>query len=193
MKNILPFAILATFVLSSCGGSSQASSVTRDQLLRNPLFAEQYYDDLGDQMVNLFIQNDPVTTGPKKELIEQTRVDSPNAAREANSLQRQGRMGNFVSDKATVLGEVLLLNDRLYTGPDFVGSPGRNLQVILSKLSDPREGTFPDPDSVNLGALISPYGSQEIDVPTLQNPGTYLSVVLWDKDLELMYAFAQLH
>lgn len=167
--------------------------MTLEQQLENPLFAEQYYDDLVDRMVELFIQNDPaVEDNAKQGIIEDTRTEALNRAKEATSRQRDGVLGSFVSVKEHAEGEVLFLDGMLYLGPEFLSQPGPDLHIYLSKLIDPREeGSFPDADALDVGRVESPYGAQTYTVIGAEDPTAFHSAVLWDTKLERMYGFAQ--
>lgn len=193
MKHALITLLCASILLTSCRTqTAKGPSADRATLLANPLYAEQYYDDLVGQMVELFIRKDPITEGEKRELLEETRTEALTKAKEAARTQQEGKIGTFVSAKAHTQGEVLLLGGQLYTGPEFIAFPGKSLHVYLSTLQDPRDEAFPEAEAIDLGELPTPYGAQAISVPVLEHESTYLSVALWDSELELLYGFAQL-
>ncbi len=190
MKKSIIFC-LGTLLLAGCG-SSRISAQLQERL-KNPLYAEQYYDLLLDRMVDLKIKEDPMLKNAKKaKVVEDTRLAALMQTREANTAQRQGTIGNLISSSEEVGGEVLLTDSSLYLGPTFETYPGPSLHVLITTVVDPREGTFPDPTSIDLGAIEDPFGAQTLAVPTLENLTAYRTVVIWDTKLERLYGFAQL-
>ncbi|MBI3331995.1 hypothetical protein HYZ99_03480 [Candidatus Peregrinibacteria bacterium] len=182
------------FLLAACGPTiNEGAAITLEQLLENPLYAEQYYDLLLERMVELEIQKDPILEeGSKKSLVEDVRRDALAKAREATAKQREGFMGVFVPAKEQAHGEALYVDDTLYLGPSFDSPPGPDLRVYLSTLVDPRDGEFPDEQSLDLGRLESPFGTQRFSVKPTDSPELYRTAVLYDADLDRMYSFAQL-
>lgn len=186
----LSVVFLACVMLAAC---SRGPSVGADleQKLENPLYAQRYYGELVDHMVNLVIHNDPLTkSGATQKIIDTTRVTAMDRAREASMQELQGLIGSIVSDRDFAIGEVLVLGNKLFLGPDFVVVPGVNLHAYLTNALDPRDGPFPDESAVDLGALKDPFGAQQYDIPA--DIGEYRTLVLWDDDLGLLYGFAQL-
>lgn len=188
--------LTATFLLllplSACRGTSPAS-LTLEQHLQNPLFAEAYGDLLSERMTNLIIQNDPLLQeSGKTSLVDKANSRAVSLAKEATAKQREGLTGEFIGDKEFTKGEVLLLGDTLYLGPTFETSPGTELHLYLTTVVDPRDVTFPDPSSVDIGPLQSIWSDQWYAVPEDGADFVFRSVVLWDKELERLYGFAQL-
>jgi hypothetical protein len=80
----------------------------------------------------------------------------------------------------------------LYLSSDFVSKPGTNLHVYLTTVVDPRDGSFPDPTAIDLGAIQTVYGAQQFAVPKQEKPELLRTFVLWDKGFNRLYGFAQL-
>lgn len=188
--------ICATLVLTACG--NQAALPTKDQSLqerlRNPLYAESYYDVLTEQMVNFALDTTFVEETGSQSTIDRTRTRSLEHSGLAVEAQQKGKSGKFISDRGLTFGEALLLEDVLYFGTDFETSPGPALQVYLSNVIDPRDVEFPDDSSVALGPLKDVFGAQSLSVPErpATHTGSLRTVVLWDADLEFIYGFVQL-
>jgi hypothetical protein len=183
-------ALVAALVLVSCTPANGTSA----NLLDNPLYAEFYYDDLVEAMVDIELQNPKeVEESPAlKRALEVARRSGLTEATEANKLQDSGAKGNFVQAKETVAGEALFTGTMLYLGPDFVSTPGPSLQLYLSKDVDPRSAEdFPAADDVLVGPLQTPYGAQTFVTQEL-DISAYRSLVLYDASLKRMYGLAQL-
>ena len=194
MRKTLPaLALVASTVLASCG-----TAVTRNgesSLLDNPLFAEWYYKDLVENMMNLEIQNDPlVKDAAKKSLIDDTRTSALAKAQEATAKRQRGMYGIINPVSLDAKGQVLLIDGTLYFGPDTTVLPGPSLHVFLSLSLDPRSASgataFPVASDSDLGVLRNPYGASTYAVPA--NAKNARSVVLFDTKLKRIYAFAQL-
>ena len=184
----IAFLFAGTLLLAACTAGPSASLQDR---LQNPLFAEYYYDDLVDQMVTLQLHNDPaVVEDAGKDLADATRRDALQQSRDAQGLQQQGRMGEFVEAEAYAKGEVLLTDDALYFHPTFLATPGVDIRVMLTESIDPRDVEFPDPSAQDLGGLKSPYGDQWYALSAPQD--SMRTVVLWDAGLKRLMSFAQL-
>lgn len=195
MRN--PKASIALFavLLTACSAAGPRAGEDLQDKLSNPLYAERYYDELVDLMVNLEIQNDPLTDDEStKAIIDKNRVEGLKLAREANQKQNEGLSGMIVSDGEYAFGEALLLNDTLFLSPTFETVPGPDLHVYLTKIVDPRDGTFPDETAVELGTLKDAYGEQRYSAPV--NPEGieegYRTFVLWDVQMKRVFGFAQL-
>ncbi len=183
------FAI-APCLLVACSAGTQP---TVDSLLRNPLYAEQYSDDLVERMVQLTLNNDPVLQDPHMAaLVNDTRTTWLETTTEARQKQRTGSQGNFVSVGEPVQGQVLLLGRTLYFGPFFTVAPGVEVHLYLTTVTDPRDQAFPDDTAMDAGALASPYGAQQYSVPGGGDLAAYRTVVLYDAALQRILAFAQL-
>ena len=196
MRRVLLFLFLS-LALVACGNTAQLpqQNDVRNALLRNPLYAEYYYDDLTQQMVNLALKGDPILNEPRiQQLVDRTRNRSLEHANEAIDAQFEGSMGLFISERELVGGEVLVHNNTLYFGPNFNAAPGPSLEVFLTTVLDPRDAEFPDDSAVNLGLLQNQYGTQSVSIPDHPRTGTgrLKTVVLWDTELDLLYGFAQL-
>jgi hypothetical protein len=189
-------ATLCCTILPSCGyGMPRQDTSLKDQL-RNPLYAEYYYDDLTEQMINLAVNEHPLMKiEDNKDIVDRIRTRSLEHAALAVKTQENGRIGSFMSDDRWVAGDALLLDGILYLGPSFDAVPGPNQALYLTTTIDPRDGEFPDPTAVKIGGLKNQYGAQTFDVSTLtpaSGTGTLRTLVLWDEDLHWIYGFAQL-
>lgn len=182
-------ALALTLALVGCSGGSYADT----DLLKNPLYAEYYYDDLVETMVSIEL-NDPKAAKDdrKKKILDDVRRDGLKKAQEANDAQDGGTKGNFIQANEFTQGEALYVNGVLYFSPDFIVAPGPELHVYLSKVADPRDAeAFPTIEDIDLGLLRSPYGPQEYATPELDH-AAYRTVVIYDALLKHPYAFAQL-
>ncbi len=195
---VLPLLALP-LLLSGCGNSIgiPERDTSLNDLLRNPLYAEHYYDDLTEHMVNLSLHQDPILLVPSiQKTVDRTRSRSLQHATLAKKAQDQGSRGSFLSDRSLVSGEALFLHNILYFGPTFNATPGPSLSVYLTTTIDPRDAAFPDPTAVRVGGVHNHYGAQSYAVAAEKLPtgtGTTLrTVVLFDDELELLYGFAQL-
>lgn len=192
MKKTL-LSLASVLALASC--SSAPVSDDTEASLKNPLYAERYYEDRMIHMANLIIQNDTLIEDPNmRTLIDDLRLKAQDAAQEANALQNQGVAGRIVSDEGYAMGEALLLQTTLYLSTDFSVAPAPDLRVYLSNVTDPRDGTFPDETALELGMLKNAYGPQSYEVPALED-GTapsFATFVLWDATFDRVYGFAQL-
>lgn len=196
---LLPLAASAA-LLAGCGntvGLPQRDEALQDHL-RNPLYAEYYYDDLTEQMVNLALQEDPILEDSGiRATVDRTRTRSLQHANLANKAKDKGIRGSFMSDRGLTAGDALLLDDVLYIGPTFDAAPGPSLTMYLTTLVDPRDAaSFPDPTAVRLGTIKNQYGAHAYEVkrpPAAAGTGAGLrTAVLWDDDLGILYGFAQL-
>lgn len=197
MKRTLLAAALV--LLAACGnavGMPTRDTDLKDQL-RNPLYAEYYYDDLTELMVALVLEADPIVEEPGvRQILDRTRTRSLQHANLAQKAQDNGKRGRFLSDRELVVGDALLLDNVLYFGPTFDSAPGPSLQVYLTTAVDPRDAAFPDETAVHLGPVKNQYGAQAFAVP--QQPaqtGTgagLRTAVLWDDDMGMLYGFVQL-
>ena len=84
-------SIFLLSILVGCSSGSSGSSVSLDNLLENPLFAERYADTLVDSVVEFKIQKDPMLEDASKaDIIEDTRTKWLKEAQKATVLQREG-------------------------------------------------------------------------------------------------------
>ncbi len=189
MKRSLLCVLGAAALLAGCGKSP---SMTINELLSNPLFAERYSEELVNYLVDLEVYEHEASKDPaKKAIIESEREKWMEVARTAREQQRHGGEGAFIPLTSEVFGEALYLDNVLYLSSTFETSPGPNLHIYLTTGVDPRDG-FPDPDTIDLGPVKSPYGVQQYEVPEVANRLLYRTVVLHDKDMDLLFGFAQL-
>ncbi len=195
--------LCSTLALGACTASHNTVSV--DELLQNPLFAETYAEDVVNTMVNIEIRSTEseelrengefyetgaildLETLQKVRDVRSTWVPVGERARQA---QREGSIGNFVAVTEYATGEALLKDGMLYFGPTFDLAPAADLHVFLSNTVDPRAAEFPDETAVDLGPLQSPYGTQSYALTEAEGP--YRTVVLWEQNLQRIWAFAQL-
>lgn len=193
------FAIsMATLSLAACGnavGLPLHDTSLQDQL-RNPLYAEFYYQDLVETLVSLSLQDDPILQEPGvRAIVDRARVRALEHANLAEKAQDKGRRGGFIGDRQWAGGEALLLDDVLYVGPTFDSAPGPKLSMYLTTLIDPRDADFPDDTAVRLGLVKNQYGAHAYEVPggtPRTGTGALRTAVLWDDELGLLYGFAQL-
>lgn len=176
-------------ILAGC----QKAPVSADpKLLENPLYAEYYYDDLVERLVNLDIQNDPLLEDKSKRgFVDTARRNALQKAKEATRKQDEGLMGSFVPVTEFTGGEVLLLEQTLYFGPTFETAASPDLHVYLSETVDPRDTAFPDPSAIDIGIVKNPYGPQAFDGIQVASGSVIRSIVLWDNSLERLNGFAQ--
>jgi hypothetical protein len=193
MSRSIAFAALsASLLLAACAPKPQQET----SLFENPLYAEWYYKDLIENMMNLEIQNDPIVKDASmKSMIQKVRQDALSKAQEATAARQAGQLGLLIPDTQEVRGQVLLAGGKLFFSPDTDIMPGPDLRVYLTPMIDPREGSgsvkvFPDASAVDLGPLQNPYGPSTYALP--ENLPDIRSVVLWDAKLKRIYAFAQL-
>jgi len=177
-------------LLTAC---TAPKSTDLTDLLKNPLYAEQYYDAQVEHMVDLLINSGAlVKDNAVKSAIDNTRLEGVKLARVATDLQATGKMGGIMSDTAEAIGEILLLGNKLYTGPDFQMRPSIDTHVYLSTAQDPRDGTFPDDTAVDLGPVRSSFGASTYDVSVSEEEmATLRSFILYDKAMKRILGFAQ--
>lgn len=181
--------LLLTLAVTACARGSYADA----DLLKNPLYAEFYYDDLVETMVQIQL-SDPSAKNDERllKVMEDVRRTGLARAQEANDAQDIGSQGRFIQGKHFAQGEALFTGTVLYLSPDFVVSPGPELHVFFSKDVDPRDvEVFPGTEDIDIGLLQSPYGAQQYATPEL-DVAAYRSLVIYDTVLKRLYAFAQL-
>lgn len=190
MRRTAPLLFGISLLLAGCGN---ALSPTLQGHLQNPLFAEYYYDDLVEQMVQLVIDESPLLDDErKKDAADRTRREALELSKAASALQEQGRQGHFVPADGFAQGEVLLLNGMLSFHPEFITIPQPSMHVLLSNAVDPRDVDFPDDSAVDIGPLQSPYGDQSYVLPANAATQPWRTAVLWDTTLGRLVGFAQL-
>jgi len=197
MKRLIALSTVA-LALSACGngvGLPSKDTSLKDQL-RNPLYAEFYYQDFVETLVSLSLQDDPILEKPGvRASVDRARVRALEHANLAEEAQDEGRRGSFISDRLWVEGEALLLDGVLYLGPTFNSAPGPELSMYLTTTIDPRDGDFPDETAVKLGTVKNQYGAHAYVVPVdtpRSGTGALRTAVLWDDELGMLYGFAQL-
>jgi hypothetical protein len=183
------FAALAilTLPLAACArtGADRA-------LLENPLYAEWYYQDVVDHVVDLELADDAsLKDADAKAKADAARKDALEKSNAAEARQDAGAKGTFVEVAEPNAGEALLLEGTLYISPDFQTAPGVDLHMYLSPAQDPREAAFPGPDDIDIGPVADPYGPHAYELGGKQLPDVR-SAVLWDNALKRMHGFAQL-
>ena len=90
-------------------------------------------------------------------------------------------------------GDFLYIDDTLYVGTLFEIDPLPGLHVYLTTVVDPRDVEFPDDTAMDLGPIQTAYGAHAYEVPSVENPLLYRTVVLWDNELGRLHSFAQLN
>lgn len=191
MKKILcaSFGLLA---LTACQNNGSQEH-TLNYLLENPLFAERYAESMVDTMVNLEIYNDPlIEDEKKKDIADKAKKKWLEVAQKSRKEQRKGSIGHFNSVKEYAAGEVLYLNDTIFLAPDFDSSVGPSMHFFLTTVVDPRDVEFPDETAIDIGEVQSNLGTARYNVPKVENPKDFRTLVLWDTKLERIYGFAQL-
>jgi len=189
-----PFIIytFAAFLLVGCSSRGTHQFILEEQL-KNPLFAEWYYEELTQRMVELEIKQDPLLKDERKKVAsDATRREALQKAKEAGKKQLQGMLGSLISILEETTGEVLYVDDAVYFGPDFFATPGISMHVFLTTVVDPRDVTFPDETAMDLGPMQSPYDTGAYPVPPVENPLLFRTVVLLDTTLNRIHGFAQL-
>ncbi len=179
-------------LLAACGAPANSTDLT--ELLKNPLYAEQYYDAQTDHMVDLLISSGALLDDPSiKAAIEKARTEGIELARAATSRQAGGKIGTVLSDSEEAMGEVLLLDNTVYVGPDFMVKPGVDIHAYLSEALDPREITFPDETAIDIGAVRSALGAAVYPVSLSADQTEKVRLfVLYDRTLKYVVGFAQL-
>ncbi len=190
MKHARLALFLAPLVLVACSGNT--ATISLEDTLRNPLFAQLYYTDLSEQMVTLDVASDPLLqdTG-KKAIVDRTREQAVERVQDAIALRQSGKYGEFISERSLVLGTALMVNGSVFFSPDFISTPGPSLHVYLSGTVDPRQGDFPQSGDIDLGLLSNPYGAQEYVIPEKKTLENIRSLVIWDSALGMPYGFVQ--
>lgn len=190
-----PIALLAfSLLLVSCAQKTVSPrAVPLQERLANPLFAERYWYDRAEHMADFFRQKSALTKDPvKSAVIEDLRTTALSQLQVARGRKAEGVSATFISGGDPVQGTALLTDTTLFLGPDFLTYPAPALHVYLTAMVDPRDGTFPDRTTVDLGSLQSPYGEQEYGLPSSPADPQLRTVVLYDATLERLYGFAQL-
>lgn len=194
---LTPLALAPLLLLAACGRPPVPVSVSLQERLANPLYAEYYYDDLVERLVDLDIQNDPsLDDAAVKNASDAARRDGLQAAKAATKKQAEGMEGVFIPAKDYASGEVLLVDNMLFFHPQFIATASPDTRVYLSEAIDPRDAEFPDATALEVSPLQSPYGDQSYTLPVVTPDGEqppYRSVVLWDEALKRIVGFAQLH
>ena len=189
-KKMFLAGLISAAALAGC----TAKTVTIDDLLQNPLFAERYAESMVDRLVELDITKNPVLEDPaKKAFVETQRKHWLEVAREAREEQREGTTGNLVPINEYAKGDFLYIDGTLYAGTLFEIDPLPGLHMYLTTVVDPRDVEFPDDTAMDLGPIQTAYGAQAYEVPSVENPPLYRTVVLWDDRLGRLHSFAQLN
>lgn len=193
MKHVSALLLTPLFLLSACGNSANQQSMTLDDALKNPLFAQHYYEDLTEQMVSLQLKNDPILKDSgKKSTVENTRARGTKLAQDAVDVTNANLHGEIVSDGDMSIGRVAFIESNLYFSTDFITTPGPSLHVYLTNVLDPRTIRFPDSTALDMGLIKNPYGAQTFTLPENTSPAEYRTMVLWDNALGKLYGFAQM-
>ncbi len=194
MKKISLLPLLALFLIAGCAKSIDTSNpVSFEKMMTNPLYAQRYWEDLTESMVNMQINKDKDITANQQKLatVDATRRDALAKAQAISLLMHDGKVGQFLTVKQDTNGSALLLKKVLYFSPDFTTIPSPSLHLYLTQSIDPRNGQFPDPTSKDLGTLASPYGAQQYPLPP-SDTTQYHSAVLYDTVLNRIEGFVQL-
>ena len=184
-----------TFISLLLGGctTSPNSDISLEQRLENPLYAERYAEEMVDRIVEYKIQKDPITEDKKKvAILENARKKWLEVGRDARNKQREGFSGFLITINEPVQGELLYVNNLLYTDTTFTIAPGPDLHLYLSQVVDPRDAEFPDETAIDIGKIQSAYGAHIYTVPPVEDPQPYRTIAVWDNKLEILHGFAQL-
>jgi|TARA_B100001971_G_C18250092_1_gene577467 hypothetical protein len=189
--------IILCLALAACApfqpSNPDPASVPLDERMKNPLFAQEYAKEMVNRLTELEISKDPILEDEKMaEYVQKTKREWKNKDRSARKLKRMGIYGSFIGVDEHVVGDSLLMQNYLYMGMNFISAPGPDLHVFLSEEVDPRDVNFPDPTSVDLGLMESPFGAHRYSVPIVENINRLRTAVLWDMKLNRLYGFAQL-
>ncbi|MDP6562057.1 MAG: DM13 domain-containing protein [Candidatus Peribacteraceae bacterium] len=188
---IRSIALITPLLLAACGGTYNPD---QKALLENPLYLEQYAEQLVDAMVNLEIYEDPLLEdAAKQKVVDSTKEYWLKKAKEARKAQRKGMKGSFTTMKEYTEGEVVFNGKTVYFGPTFDTTPGPSVHAFLTVTVDPRDVQFPDITAIDLGEVKVPFGAQGFVLDEkIEDFIKYRTVVLWDTKLDRLYGFAQM-
>ena len=190
------YLLLLTLGLAACASSpSGPLSLPLQERLRNPLVAERYWSDMAEHMADFTRNNDPIMKDPvKAAVIEDERLRALERVDYARSLKKEGISGIFqaIYPSENAMGEALLRGTTLSFSSTFEILPGPAIRVYLTTAGDPRDVRFPDASALDLGLLQNAFGSQEYAIAQDKLNPSFLIVVLYDKNLNRVVAFAQL-
>ncbi|MFA6522760.1 MAG: DM13 domain-containing protein [Candidatus Peribacteraceae bacterium] len=193
MKRYL-FPLFLALLLAGCTRSDSGQANVRwENLMQNPLYADQYWLDMVNRMVEMQLQ-EPDLAKNKTLLatVDEVRRNALLREQAEARKRREGKEGSFIQVKEFTEGRALLRGTTLSFSPTFSTVPGPNLRIYLSPSLDPRDAAFPDTGSLNVGRLESPYGAQEYLLSEETDTKPFRTVVLYDPKLERLYGFAQL-
>ncbi|MSR87161.1 hypothetical protein EXS70_03255 [Candidatus Peribacteria bacterium] len=194
-KSVL--SLLAVGLLAGCvPAASGPISMPLQERLRNPLVAERYWSELAEHMADFIRTKDPIMEDPiKLSIIDSERLRALERVANARTIKDEGTIGLLkpAMFNEDAFGEVLLHGRTLYFSSTFEIKPNPSAYVYLSTNVDPRNGAFPDPTAVNLGALQTAFGPQQFEVPESATIKDLRTVVLYDTRLQKLIGFAQLN
>lgn len=194
MKKFRFLALFLVVTLAACtqSGSSSRAYPLRDRL-KNPLVAERYWAEMVEHLTEFIRQKDPLAEdSATRAIIDAERERSTARVEEVRETIKDGFKGFFIKEKDDVQGAALLLKNVLYFGTDFLAYPNPEQHVYLTTIVDPRDITFPDPTSADLGPLESPYGAQQYVIPMERHDPRFRTAVLYDRRLKVITGIAQL-
>ena len=187
-----PLLLTSVLLLAACSALPKGD-VSFQDMIKNPLFAQNYYSDLTEHFVNLQIHNDPsMSDAAMKKIADSARAEALAKAQEASTIVNAGIHGDFIGAGEEVRGIALLADGNLYFGPDFMVIPAGELHVYTTLSADPRDGTFPGEQDTDVGPVKLAYGAQTYVLPPVTEKPGQMTVVLYDKMLKRIHAFAQL-
>lgn len=192
----LTLLLPALLLLSACSSTGQSLS----ENLKNPLFAEYYYQDLATTLADVEINatlpgNAALLKDPaRKALLEQQKTQATQNASTAQKVRDRASTGDFVSANESEQGTVMLVDGTLFTNPAFNSPAGPSLHIFLTTVIDPTDkpSAFPDSSALDLGLVNQPYGTSSYTLPSGAAKTHYRTVVLYDTMLRSIYGFAQL-
>lgn len=196
---ILVGLLLSGMLLVSCEIQSGNSGGLSYEL-ENPLTAEVVADHMIEYVTELRIQEKEtgvkITDPAVLRAIDDVRVTYAKVRDEAHDAQDRGKMG-MVQPRGqnTAFGEVLLLDETLYTGYEFELSMAPEVEVYLAKHVSPvtSEELFSEA-TLSLGELKSYRGAQRYAVAPLSDKdwNEYRTVIFYSKPMKQIIGFAQI-
>lgn len=166
----------------------------------NPLAAEYIADNMLDYVTNLQIRADeaqtPITDPAVLRSIDDVIVASRALQKEANGKQDEGKIGSFYGiDNNFAVGEVLLVDESLFTNYEFEVSAAPEIELYLAKHVNPhtKEELFSEGTKL-LGSLQSFRGAQRYEVGALSATdwNEYRTVALFSQSMGKIIGLAQI-
>ena len=195
---ILIGLFLVGILLISC--TSQGVNGGLSYELENPLTAEDVADHMIEYVTELRIQEqetgEKITDPAVLRAIDDVLVKYVKVREAAHDAQDAGKMGMIQPRGSnTAFGEVLLLDETLYTSYDFELSMAPDVEVYLAKHVGPAtsDELFSEA-TLSLGGLKSYRGAQRYAVASLsvKDWNEYRTVVFYSKPMKKIIGFSQI-